>query len=282
MGILFALVKRFLFGGFMQGILFSDLPFSAHQSEEAMVDFAFSCLPRAAALAKVPYSNFRVGAVAIDALGNFYFGANQEYESFLAQTVHAEQSALANAWTSGALSLRHIVVNYTPCGHCRQFLMEVAGASDLLVHTPHSRFKPLSFYLPEAFSADDLEIEERIFRKFKWDLKMPDVVGKDEVFASAWQALLHSHAPYSKRPAGAAVALSNGQVFWGSYLESAAFNPSLPALQVALNGVHLSGFSAKDVVRAVVIAPKDSGHCAQAETLWQAYCQALLEFVALN
>ena len=58
--------------------------------------------------------------------GDFYFGANQEFQgSSMAQTIHAEQSAISHAWLRNESRITDIVVNYTPCGHCRQFMNEL-------------------------------------------------------------------------------------------------------------------------------------------------------------
>ena len=109
------------------------------------IALALSLLPEAAKLAVVPVSQFHVGAIAIDSEGNFYFGANQECATAsMGQTVHAEQSAVSHAWQRGATRITDIVVNYTPCGHCRQFLNELPDAGSLKIHLPHSRDNTLA------------------------------------------------------------------------------------------------------------------------------------------
>ncbi|STI47443.1 cytidine deaminase [Escherichia coli] len=55
------------------------------------------------------------------------------------QTVHAEQSAISHAWLSGEKALAAITVNYTPCGHCRQFMNELNSGLDLRIHLPAAR-----------------------------------------------------------------------------------------------------------------------------------------------
>ena len=43
----------------------------------------------------------------------FYFGANQEFQgSSMAQTIHAEQSAISHAWLRNESRITDIVVNY--------------------------------------------------------------------------------------------------------------------------------------------------------------------------
>ena len=48
----------------------------------------------------------------------------------MAQTIHAEQSAISHAWLRNEPRITDIVVNYTPCGHCRQFMNELYQAQD--------------------------------------------------------------------------------------------------------------------------------------------------------
>ena len=62
--------------------------------------------------------------------------------------------------------------------------------------------------------------------------------------AAAAEALAEargSYAPYSKCPAGAALVTSTGAVYAGAYLESAAYNPSLPPLQTAIVDAVIDG-----------------------------------------
>lgn len=87
---------------------------------------ALKLLPIAAACSLAPISQFHVGAIAIGQRGAYYFGANLEFAStHIQQTVHAEQSAISHAWMNHESAITDVVVNYTPCGHCRQFMNEL-------------------------------------------------------------------------------------------------------------------------------------------------------------
>jgi cytidine deaminase len=87
---------------------------------------AFALLPLAAACARADLSHFNVGAIARGVSGTWYFGGNMEFlGATMQQTVHAEQSAISHAWLRGEKALSAITVNYTPCGHCRQFMNEL-------------------------------------------------------------------------------------------------------------------------------------------------------------
>ncbi|MEG3387511.1 hypothetical protein V5H41_28630, partial [Salmonella enterica] len=50
--------------------------------------------------------------------------------------------------------------------------------------------------------------------------------------------------PYSHSPSGVALECKDGRIFTGSYAENAAFNPTLPPLQGALNLLSLNGLIA--------------------------------------
>ncbi|WP_413741280.1 cytidine deaminase [Sodalis sp. RH15] len=117
-------------------------------------------LPLAAACALAPVSHFNVGAIARGIGGNLYFGANMEFPGVpLSQTVHAEQSAINHAWLRGEQRLRGITVNYTPCGHCRQFMNELNSGVDIMIHLPGRAPATLAHYLPDAFGPRDLSIQ---------------------------------------------------------------------------------------------------------------------------
>lgn len=201
----------------------------------SQIDFALACLPVAACYSKPPISEFYVGAIAIGASGNFYFGANQEFEGVaIGQTVHAEQSALMHAWQMGETRVTDVVVNYTPCGHCRQFMNELNSASTLRIHLPHSQNNPLHSYLPDAFGPKDLNITHCLFDGETAQANSHDVV------EAAIHAARSSYAPYSHLQS--AVALQAGErVITGRYAENAAFNPSMLPLQNALNFYRLQG-----------------------------------------
>lgn len=232
-------------------------------------ELALQLLPVAACYATTPVSGFNVGAIAHGLSGAFYFGANQEFcDVAMQQTIHAEQSAISHAWMMNESAISAVTVNYTPCGHCRQFMNELNSAEQLYIHLPHAQNNRLHQYLPDAFGPKDLDIRECLFDPHNNKLQI------DTNDALAQQALLaanRSHAPYSQAYCGVAVLLEDDSVFAGRYAENAAFNPSLPALQVALNVVRLSGYQDQDVLKvAMVEAPTKMQQKTMAEQLLQA------------
>ncbi|QLB15107.1 cytidine deaminase [Mannheimia granulomatis] len=201
------------------------------QFDLSAVELALRCISVAACYAVTPVSAFNVGAVAIGKNGDFYFGANQEFSGeCMQQSVHAEQSAISHAFLAGESRITDIVVNYTPCGHCRQFMNELNSAADLKVHLPHSQNNLLHSYLPDSFGPKDLNIEKVLFDEH---LQQFEVKG-DKLEQAAIQAAASSYAPYSQTFSG--VALQVGEhIICGKYMENAAFNPTFLPLQSALN-----------------------------------------------
>jgi len=210
---------------------------------------AFALLPLAAACARTPVSHFNVGAIARGVSGTWYFGGNMEFiGATMQQTVHAEQSAISHAWLRGEKSLASVTVNYTPCGHCRQFMNELNSGLSLRINLPGRNPHTLADYLPDAFGPKDLDIKTLLMDEEDHGF----AVTGDALAQAAIAAANKSHAPYSQAPAGLALECRDGTLFAGRYAENAAFNPSLPPLQGALNLLSLNGYDYPDIQRAVL------------------------------
>ncbi|MCG8710479.1 cytidine deaminase [Brenneria sp. 4F2] len=217
---------------------------------------AFALLPLAAACALTPISHFHVGAVAQGVSGNFYFGANMEFAGAqLQQTVHAEQSAISHAWMRNEPGLSAVTVNYTPCGHCRQFMNELNTAPALRIQLPGRRPALLSHYLPDSFGPRDLNISTRLMDEIDHADTLSD---SDPLSVAALDAANRSHAPYSQAISGVALETAGGDIYAGRYAENAAFNPGLPPLQVALNLMNLAGERHQTIRRAVVVERRNA------------------------
>ncbi|MEQ6967826.1 cytidine deaminase [Pectobacterium polaris] len=219
-------------------------------------ELAFALLPLAAACAQAPISNFQVGAIAQGLSGNFYFGANMEFSAVqLQQTVHAEQSAVSHAWIRNERGLRAVTVNYTPCGHCRQFMNELRNAASLRIQLPGRQPAVLSHYLPDSFGPVDLHIDTLLMDDVNHGATLQNV---NALARQALDAANRSHAPYSKAISGIALETSSGNIYTGRYAENAAFNPSLPPLQVALNLMNLAGEDACTIKHAAVVERRNA------------------------
>ncbi|MCP3674084.1 MAG: cytidine deaminase [Gammaproteobacteria bacterium] len=234
-------------------------------------------LPLAASYSKSELSSYKVGAVAqgIDTKGNgisdLYFGANLEFSS-LYNSLHAEQAAVSNAWLDGQKGIRSIAVSGAPCGHCRQFLKEVAGNNDLQIILPADSaseiFLPgenpednvatidLSKLLPAAFGPLDLGCEQLMMEATEEGHQLELTRQSDSYLVL--QALLaanRSYAPYSSNYAGCALEMKTGEIFCGQYAENAAHNPSLSPYSSALSKMILSmpEFDYDDIARLVLV-----------------------------
>ena len=218
------------------------------------MDDLLALLPKAAAFARPPISNFRVGAIARGASGKLYFGTNVEFAGeALSFTVHAEQSAVVNAWMSGETGIDVVATSAAPCGYCRQFLNELVTARELLVVMPNGS-RPLSELLPSSFGPRDLGIDGGLLQPENHGLAIGE---SDDLAQAALQAANMSYAPYSKSFAGVGVGTKDGRTFSGAYAENAAFNPSLSPLQAALSQMNLGGVLWSDITEVVLVSVDD-------------------------
>jgi len=226
-------------------------------------------LPLAKIYAVVPVSRFQVGAVAMAVsrshAGRFdlFMGANLEFmHQSLNQTIHAEQSATLQAWHQGAGYLQAIATSEAPCGHCRQFLYEFEKNADLMVITPHGKNRAyrrtaLADLLPEAFGPLDLGKRSGLMSPAPQDRKLRLKAGaKDRTVAQALSAAEKSYAPYTQNFAGCALQTKTGEIFSGRYAESAAYNPSLAALQSAVLCLNMATLEEQQSIQRVVLVEK--------------------------
>ena len=220
-------------------------------------------LQQAAAFARPPVSNFKVGAVARGLSGKLYFGANVEFKNeALSFTLHAEQSAVAHAWMSGEEGIDLIGTTAPPCGYCRQFLNELTTAQTLIVTMPNDT-RPLRELLPHSFGPRDLGIEGGLMQRESHELFID---GDDDLAREALRAAQMSYAPYSKSYAGVALRTSDGTIVGGAYAENAAFNPSMSPLEVALSQLNLSGGAFESITEAVLVHV-DAMHTSATKTV---------------
>lgn len=214
-------------------------------------------IPLAAEFSRPEFSGYKVGAVGLGASGALILGANFEFGgSALAQTVHAEQCMTANAAAAGETGLQRIAISAAPCGHCRQFLNELDGADHLLVTIPDAIEAALPSFLPQSFGPGDLGLQGGLLREQDNRLVLPS--GLSPLEQRAADVANASYAPYSKAPAGVALELADGRTFAGGYMENAAFNPSLPALQAAWASMLMAGADPREVKAVEVCQKADS------------------------
>ncbi|MEN8243622.1 MAG: cytidine deaminase [Thermodesulfobacteriota bacterium] len=259
-------------GGKLSGKVCHDLMGQLNVSMEALM---IRLLPLAKLFSMVPVSAFSVGAVVLGGAGvpdgemSLYLGANMEFEQQVLQmSLHAEQSAVMNAWHKGAGYLKAVATSELPCGHCRQFLTELSGWSDLMVLTSTGkegeyRRNRLPHILPAAFSPTDLGNENGFLGLAKANPKLRLVhYSDDPVVQAALSAADASYAPYTGNLAGCAVETAEGDLVSGRYMESVAYNPSVSPLISAVLQLNLMLLADKPAaISRVVLVEKTTRIC---------------------
>lgn len=213
-------------------------------------------IPVAKKMALPPISNYYVGAAGLGKSGNIYLGVNLEFQGFpLNQTVHGEQFLIANARNHGETELVAIALSAAPCGHCRQFLNELGTENELRIIIPNHAPFLLSSLLPSSFGPTDLGVSGSLLTPRDNGMRS----GKSfSLVAEAIQAANTSYAPYSKSSSGVAIRTTDGKVYMGSYMENAAFNPSLSPLQAALVALVADRGRYSDISEVVLVEGKDA------------------------
>ncbi len=148
---------------------------------------------------------------------------------------------------------------------------ELTSANDMIIQLPQRQPMTLQQYLPDSFGPLDLGIKDGLLSDIDNGISIEE---DSELAACACKAANRSHAPYSKNFSGVALKAQDGRIFEGMYAENAAFNPSLPPLQVALINMNMSNYPLSEIVEAALVESADSKISQLART------QALLE--ALN
>jgi cytidine deaminase len=127
------------------------------KNQDKLVSLAAEARKRAHA----PYSNIAVGAALLAKSGRVYTGSNVENASY-GLTVCAERVAVFKAVSEGEREFEAIAVvtekGITPCGACRQVLIEFGGDLQVIVADTagHQRVFALTDLLPEGFTPEHL------------------------------------------------------------------------------------------------------------------------------
>ncbi|XP_051150470.1 cytidine deaminase 1-like [Andrographis paniculata] len=266
-----------------------------------VVDLLPHLVPARLSLARPPISNFKVAAVGLGADGRVFVGVNLEFPGLpLHHSVHAEQFLITNLLAHGCPGLTAVAVSAAPCGHCRQFLQELRNSSSLQILVLDDEFRPknkipnfmpLSEFLPIPFGPHDLLDHQTPFllenQQNKLDLlpetnspkltstngnltnKNPQISEETETLLreAALDAANRSHAPYSGCPSGVALMDCEGKLYKGSYVESAAYNPSLGPVQAALVAyVAAVSHGGYERIVAAVLVEKEGAKVKQEDT----------------
>jgi cytidine deaminase len=239
--------------GFSGQIHADEVKRLATSARTTAADLMVELLPAAQTYSRPPISDFRVGAVVRGRSGSLYLGANIEIPGHaLGLTVHAEQAALANAYMHGDQGVAAIAVTAAPCGHCRQFMNELSPEGEIQILVGKNPVTRLSSLLPMVFGPRDLGLRHGAFPVNHVELTLANGA-PDELTVAALAAAKRSYAPYTKAHSGIAIRTRNGCIYQGSYLENAAFNPSLSPFQTALVALILAHHNFPEISRVVLV-----------------------------
>ncbi|XP_057468066.1 cytidine deaminase 1-like [Actinidia eriantha] len=275
----------------------SEAESMARKSGLSLVQLLPTLVGPAQTLARPPISNYHVGAAGLGSDGRIFLGVNLEFSGVpLHHSVHAEQFLVTNLTAAGVPRLLAFAVSSAPCGHCRQFLQELRNASYLQIcitdqqdTKPNSNFIPLSSILPNPFGPFDLLDNETplLLERHHNGLsllsvsntKIPNGItnlcngncrllekNEFELEIAALEAANNSHAPYSGCPSGVALRDSEGRIYKGSYMESAAYNPSLGPVQAALVAFVASGGGGYEGIVGGVLVEREGAAVRQEDT----------------
>ncbi|GAL03700.1 cytidine deaminase [Photobacterium aphoticum] len=140
---------------------------------------------------------------------------------------------------------------------------ELTTAKELVVQLPQRDAMTLQAYLPESFGPADLNITDALLTDVNHGMVCDTT---DALVQAACNAANRAHAPYTNNFAGVAVKNRQGDIFVGMYAENAAFNPSLPPLQVALINMNMAGYPLSDVTEAALVEKAGSTISHRANT----------------
>ena len=195
-------------------------------------------------------------------------------------SIHAEQFVVALAWHAHETQLTHLACTSPPCGHCRQFLLELQQP-DLMVTMPDLKTSNwiqmrLDELLPKAFSlvSSGASLFKPTCSSVSFTKQTEKALASEpssSLAQMALEALQRSHTPVTPTErCGIALTVKNSNtVYTGALLENSAYNPSLHPLSVALVGVLADGHSPSDIESAAFVG-LDSARWHMATIIQQA------------
>ncbi|KAJ6856864.1 cytidine deaminase 1-like [Populus alba x Populus x berolinensis] len=240
----------------------SEAESMAKQAGLTVLQLLPTLVKSAQALARPPISNYHVGAVGLGSSGRIFLGGNVEFPGLpLHHSIHAEQFLITNLTLNAEPSLKYVAVSSAPCGHCRQFFQEIRHAPDIHILITGDSNSNHNYN-------NDLANEEQ-FEPMSCDDKLPNGVSAafEDLKNEALEAAKKSHAPYTNCPSGVALMDCEGKVFRGSYMESAAYNPSMGPVQAALVAYVMGGRGGGyDRIVAAALVEKQGAQARQEQT----------------
>jgi cytidine deaminase len=189
-------------------------------------------------------SGYKVGCVVRGESGEYYLGANLEVTTH--HNLHAEQSAIHNAFIHGEKIITHIMISALPCGHCRQFLHGMNP--DLVIFVDDNKYL-LEDLLPEPFSKSDVGINQHFENTTVFENE-----NHYSTFGQASKCCKISYSPLLKKKGGVCIKTLNGNKYYGSFIEDPALSPSILPIMGALSQMCLDEEPFSDIVGIVVVS----------------------------
>ena len=107
--------------------------------------------------------------------------------------------------------------------------------------------------IPFDFDAASLGCTPQLLRAPHSPLRFVALDSPDELSERALDSAARSCAPYSGALSGVALRTNDGEIFCGSVIESAAYNPTLGPMQAALIAAHHGGARLAEIREAVLV-----------------------------
>ena len=110
-----------------------------------------------------PYSEFKIGAAVLCDDNKVFLGTNVENSSY-GLSMCAERVAVFTAIANGCKKIKAVAIyskkgNVTPCGACRQVILEFSNTADVVYNTKEEKFSviKISSLLPKYFDETTLK-----------------------------------------------------------------------------------------------------------------------------
>ncbi|KAL7716066.1 Cytidine deaminase [Entamoeba marina] len=188
-----------------------------------------------------------------------YIGFNMEASKhWIGYSVHGEQCTFNNALIHGETKIDLLVISYTPCGHCRQFINQFEFRNDLIIHiiTLEKSFH-IHDLLPYDFNPNDLPSisfpDVNSFHIVQEDGDEADSNLVDIVIDSAKKSHLDNLINYC-----AVGLVVDDEVIVGNFIENCAHNPSFHPINGAISQLALRGKRVEQATNMITVQHKDS------------------------
>jgi cytidine deaminase len=142
---------------------------------------------------------------------------------------------------------------------------EITGGSKIRVIVKGKAPQTLEELLPASFGPGDLGIAAGLFSSAPATLRFVTET-RDVLAMAALEAARRAYAPHSKAFSGCGISTKSGRSYSGSYLENAAFNPSLSPLQSALVNVVFAGEEFAAITRVALVEMRGAAISHRAAT----------------